>query len=576
MPIVSSDFPDVCPRDLSCVDFDDPLFPYADPPDFPNGLDQAVLREAWAYLWRRTSAPELERLSDCMYELSAPKLSVQLADLSAVRVSSVVLKLSSDGETLYEELSAHTGYVPNLSSFQISSVEVPCQKTWRLCGKNTPVQASWCLLNAPGFTSMSDRGNGRTSVQRLANQIYRSQKRALEYFDTYPPRPFLLDGKAARALLDSDGEAVLVSSMDFVSNDVIPDMDMLSRQVLSGFISAADFSCLSSAFRSSPFLVSEEVSSLYSALSVLGTGTACAAGDNIEDFWALRCDGEWSGTEKSTDTSAVTELSGKFVRPVAAPGHNAFGDETGSPRYMYRRREWLGKYKVSGDAEPKDQWRDVDVDGHAFLRLSSTEQVSADTGQTYDNRPLISSLGYLGNEWADWKDRKIRGQWILALYGGCQNTWYQEPYEVTLTGGGTAIRYKSDSWTHMDMYAKLIPVDTREEKLSCELGAAVSENDLSCMLENVCQAMEPGDRRLFYDRLSGVAVEEPGKALRRNGLNCGLSSLEGLWTAMDEAVPGLPNLPVVLSGTAVARSWSGLAACRLVTEFDSPLRGLVP
>ena len=56
MSIVSSDFPDVCVRDLQCVDFDDPIFPYNGHPEFPNGIDQAVLREAWAYLWRRTNA----------------------------------------------------------------------------------------------------------------------------------------------------------------------------------------------------------------------------------------------------------------------------------------------------------------------------------------------------------------------------------------------------------------------------------------------------------------------------------------------------------------------------------------
>ena len=193
-----------------------------------------------------------------MYETSSPKLSVLLADLSAVQVSSVVLKLSSDGKTLYEEPGSHTAYIPDKDSFQVSSVEVPCQKTWRLCGGKAPVQATWCLLNAPGFTSMSDmgsdrvyRGIDRTSIQALTRPIYENQKRAQEFLDT----DFLLDGKAARALLDSAGQAVLVSSMDFVSNDIIPDMSQLSRQVLSGFLSVADFSCLSSAFSSSPFLV---------------------------------------------------------------------------------------------------------------------------------------------------------------------------------------------------------------------------------------------------------------------------------------------------------------------------------
>ena len=128
----------------------------------------------------------------------------------------------------------------------------------------------------------------------------------------------------------------------------------------------------------------------------------------------------------------------------------------------------------------------------------------------------------------------------------------------------------------MDLYAKLIPLDTREEELLCELGAAASEDDLSCMLENVCAVMEPGDRRLFYDRLGGVQIEEPGKALRRRGLYCGLSSLEGLWSAMDEAVPELPSLPVVLSGSAIARRWAGLVSCRLVTAFDAPLKGFAP
>ena len=81
------------------------------------------------------------------------------------------------------------------------------------------------------------------------------------------------------------------------------------------------------------------------------------------------CDGGWEGTEKATDTSADTELSGRFVQYVARANSNNFFERLGSPRYTYKLHQWLGKYKTYGDAEPKDHWRDVDVDGHAFLRL---------------------------------------------------------------------------------------------------------------------------------------------------------------------------------------------------------------
>ena len=54
MAITSADFDRICTGDRMRIDYDSSIMPSlknGDHPEFPNGIDQAALRQSYAYMW---------------------------------------------------------------------------------------------------------------------------------------------------------------------------------------------------------------------------------------------------------------------------------------------------------------------------------------------------------------------------------------------------------------------------------------------------------------------------------------------------------------------------------------------
>lgn len=115
MPITSSDFDRVCTGDAMHIDYSSSILPSLkkdEHPELPSGIDQAALRQSYAYAWAQTLGSEFARQGSqhqpAMYVISAPSVSVELAQLSSKQVSCIGYQLSNDGTLLQEVVSSRT------------------------------------------------------------------------------------------------------------------------------------------------------------------------------------------------------------------------------------------------------------------------------------------------------------------------------------------------------------------------------------------------------------------------------------------------------------------------------------
>ena len=108
-----------------------------------------------------------------MYVLSAPSISVELAELSSKEVSCIGYQLSNDGKLLQEVISSRTETY-QLSSTEVSSFQLSCD--WRTM-KYGNSENAWCLLNTPGFTKYNGSYDG-TNLKNTLNAVMRLQDRA--------------------------------------------------------------------------------------------------------------------------------------------------------------------------------------------------------------------------------------------------------------------------------------------------------------------------------------------------------------------------------------------------------------
>lgn len=90
MAITSADFDRVCTGDATHIDYRSEILPNLkkdENPYFPRGIDQAALRQSYAYMWAQTVGSEYGLKTNqhqaAMYVLSSPSISVELAKLSS-------------------------------------------------------------------------------------------------------------------------------------------------------------------------------------------------------------------------------------------------------------------------------------------------------------------------------------------------------------------------------------------------------------------------------------------------------------------------------------------------------------
>ena len=127
MAITSADFDRVCTGDAMHIDYRSQILPGLredENPYFARGIDQAALRQSYAYAWAQTVGSEYglktRQHQPAMYVLSSPSLSVELAKLSGNEVSCIGYVPSDDGSSLSAVLSSRTE-TTMLTSTEVSS-----------------------------------------------------------------------------------------------------------------------------------------------------------------------------------------------------------------------------------------------------------------------------------------------------------------------------------------------------------------------------------------------------------------------------------------------------------------------
>lgn len=96
MAITSADFDRVCTGDALHIDYRSQILPNlkeGENPYFTRGIDQAALRQSYAYAWAQTAGSEYgypgRQHQAAMYVLSSPSISAELAQLSSRDVSCI-------------------------------------------------------------------------------------------------------------------------------------------------------------------------------------------------------------------------------------------------------------------------------------------------------------------------------------------------------------------------------------------------------------------------------------------------------------------------------------------------------
>ena len=564
MAITSADFDRICTGDSMRIDYSSNIMPNLktdERPELPNGIDQAALRQSYAYMWAQTIGSEYADSGrnhlPALYVLSSPSISVQLAQLSSKQVSCIGYQLSNDGTLLKEVISSRTETF-QLSSTEVSSFKLSCD--WRTM-KYGNSENAWCLLNTPGFTKYNGSYDG-TNLKRTLNDVLDLQDSASkDLFNT--SQRFLLSRQSNEWLNSIDG--TLLSTIQTSSDaDLYPDE--LFKKLVASNISAADFTTSLSAILSDSsdpgfaFLELSTVSSMYEPLVQLGETTLMMKPED-RLLYDLQCNGHWDETEKNTDVSGEYKTSADFISQVAGTaGYEGF--YPACPISKYKKRIHLG-YEPTEEGGQKTLWRDIDRTLTADCQICAyVKSLSAE----YDNTPILSSIAFRDNEWM--RQRKqlgVRSQKLLVMTAAIKRQTWSD-----LSG------YEHSMLT-ADVYADMVDMQTDIIKLSAQVSSVVTATDERCMLADYASTLPHDERVQLGKRLKGVKVDlPPDKTIWREDIWSKLDTPSPIWSILAAHAASLPSLhPIVEYGYSSVEAWTGLVGCWVVTQIDSPLAGLL-
>lgn len=556
MAITSADFDRVCTGDTMHIDYTDKLLPETDQElaEFPDGIDQAALRQSYAYAWAQTyGARQAQDSSRAMHVLSSASLSCSLAQLSTREVSCIGYQLSNDGQILQEVISSKTETFMlstlETSSFQLSS-------SWRTM-RYTNSQNAWCLLNTPGFTSYAGNYSG-TNLKSTLNAMLELQEDARDLMQ--PSYRFFLDKDSANWLQQLDG--TLLSSIQTSSTLDLLD-NVLFNTLIAPHLSAADFSSLSNVLSDSMFLDLSSMSSMYKPLVQLDKTSILMRPYFQSLDRTLQCNGHWDSVEKTTDISDEYKTSADFVTDIASPTWTLwYNPQLGCPASFYKSHEHLGEYKDE-DGKTHQLYRDIDSQGTAVCQVSAyVDSISAE----YDNAPKLSAIDFRDTLWM--KQRKtlgVRSQKLLAVTAAMKSqTW-------------TDLSSREHIQMTADIYASLVDMQPVSAVVSATVQDAVTAEDERCMLADIASTMSHEERGQLAARIRDYQVDMPlSSTLWREDTWSKLDSPAPVWSLLASSTPALPPLrPIVKYGRSESRAWTALVGCWTVTEIDSPLAGLV-
>lgn len=561
MSTTSADFDRVCAGDVVRLDYGSPLMPNLEQdesPWLPRGVDQAALRQSYAYAWAQTLGSEYgssgHNHSPAMYVLSAPSLSVELAQLSSRTVSCWGYVPSKDGKYLVETLSSRTETY-ELSSTEVSSLQHSCD--WRTM-KYGDSQDAWCLLNTPGFTKFDGSYSG-TNLKNTLDAVLRLHDRAAKD-PTGVSRRFFLSKESNEWLKNLDG--TLLSTIQ-TSSSLDLDAGALFGNLVAPHVSAADFSPLSNVLSDSTFLDFDPVSAMYGPLAALDETSLLMAPWNRLLAGRLMCAGHWDETEKNTDVSGEYKTSADFINYVnEGTGYSGF--YPGCPQAFFKKRIHMGYERDEDGEKKKALWRDIERTSEANCQLCAyVKTLSAG----YDNGPAVSALDFRDNEWMrQRKTQGVVGQKLLVMTASVKRQTWSD-----LSG------YDRSMMT-ADVYADLVDTETAAVRLSAYAQDAVTGEDERCMLADIASTLPHEERVQLGRRIRDFQVDMPlSSVLWREDSWSRLGSPSPIWDLLVARQPSLPSLkPVAEYGDSSAEAFTMLVGCWSVTEVDSPLKGLVP
>ena len=563
MAITSADFDRVCTGDRMRIDYGSSIMPSLkndEHPELPNGIDQAVLRQSYAYMWAQTIGSEYADSGrnhlPALYVLSAPSISVELAELSSKQVSCIGYQLSNDGKLLQEVVSSRTETV-QLSTTEVSSFQLSCD--WRSM-KYGNSENAWCLLNTPGFTKYNGSYDGM-NLKNTLNAVMRLQDKASKDLLNTSQRFFL--SRQSNEWLNSINGTLLSTIQTSSEADLQPNE--LFKNLVATHISAADFTTSLSAVLSDSsdqgfaFLELSTVSSMYEPLVQLGETTFMMKPDD-RLLYDLQCNGHWDSVETNTDAEDI-KTSADFITTIAGTaGYEGFYQAC--PISKYKKLIHMG-YEPTEDGSQKTLWRNIERTLTADCQICAyIKSLNAE----YDNTPILSSIAFRDNEWM--RQRKslgVKNQKLLVMTAAIKRQNWSD-----LSGN-------DHSMLTADVYADMVDMQTDVIKLSAQVSSVVTAADERCMLADYASTLPHDERVQLGQRLKGVKVDlPPDKTLWREDIWSKLDTPSPIWDILAAHPASLPALhPIVEYGYSSVEAWTGLVGCWVVTQVDSPLAGLL-
>ena len=563
MAITSADFDRVCTGDRMRIDYGSSIMPSLkndEHPELPNGIDQAVLRQSYAYMWAQTIGSEYADSGrnhlPALYVLSAPSISVELAELSSKQVSCIGYQLSNDGKLLQEVVSSRTETV-QLSTTEVSSFQLSCD--WRSM-KYGNSENAWCLLNTPGFTKYNGSYDGM-NLKNTLNAVMRLQDKASKDLLNTSQRFFL--SRQSNEWLNSINGTLLSTIQTSSEADLQPNE--LFKNLVATHISAADFTTSLSAVLSDSsdqgfaFLELSTVSSMYEPLVQLGETTFMMKPDD-RLLYDLQCNGHWDSVETNTDAEDI-KTSADFITTIAGTaGYEGFYQAC--PISKYKKLIHMG-YEPTEDGSQKTLWRNIERTLTADCQICAyIKSLNAE----YDNTPILSSIAFRDNEWM--RQRKslgVKNQKLLVMTAAIKRQNWSD-----LSGN-------DHSMLTADVYADMVDMQTDVIKLSAQVSSVVTAADERCMLADYASTLPHDERVQLGQRLKGVKVDlPPDKTLLREDIGSKLDTPSPIWDILAAHPASLPALhPIVEYGYSSVEAWTGLVGCWVVTQVDSPLAGLL-
>ena len=563
MAITSADFDRVCTGDRMRIDYGSSIMPSLkndEHPELPNGIDQAALRQSYAYMWAQTIGSEYADSGrnhlPALYVLSSPSISVQLAELSSKQVSCIGYQLSNDGKLLQEVISSRTETF-QLSSTEVSSFKLSCD--WRTM-KYGNSENAWCLLNTPGFTRFNGSYDG-TNLKNTLNAVLELQDKASKDLFNTSQRFFL--SRQSNEWLNSINGTLLSTIQTSSEADLYPNE--LFKNLVASNISAADFTTSLSAILSDSsdqgfyFLELSTVSSMYEPLVQLGETTFMMKPDD-RLLYDLQCNGHWDSVETNTDAEDI-KTSADFITTIAGTaGYEGFYQAC--PISKYKKLIHMG-YEPTEDGSQKTLWRNIDRTLTADCQICAyIKSLNAE----YDNTPLLSSIAFRDNEWM--RQRKqlgVKNQKLLVMTAAIKRQNWND-----LSGN-------DHSMLTADVYADMVDMQTDVIKLSAQVSSVVTAADERCMLADYASTLPHDERVQLGQRLKDVKVDlPPDKTLWREDIWSKLDTPSPIWDILAAHSASLPALhPIVEYGYSSVEAWTGLVGCWVVTQVDPPLAGLL-